>query len=134
MKCYLRLAAPLLLAACVEGAALGVETGLPAGDPGQEALAVRECEIYFAAVRELEAEGRNAPASLTRGCPDAAETAPAVDIAPMISPPPMMSGYPTTLDARMRARGMPDDLADQVAQSKAFWDLVARRDSLVAGF
>ena len=125
--------APLALAACLDAAPVAEDSGLAAGDPGQAELALRECAIYFAAVTALEAEGRTPPARLTRGCPDDA-AARQVDISPMVSPPPMMSGYPTALDARLRARGVPDDLADEIARSKAFWDLVARRDSILAGF
>ncbi len=124
---------PLVLAACLDTAPVGQEPDLPADDPGQAELAFRECAIYFAAAAALEEEDRRVPGSLTRGCPAGAEDS-YVDISPMVSPPPMMSGYPTALDARMRARGMPDDVAEQVARSKAFWDLVARRDSLLAGF
>ena len=129
----LALVAPLLLIACAEMAPIGEEPGLSADDPAQAELTLRECAIYFAAAAQLEAEGRDAPSRLTRGCPAEAEGR-AVDISAMVSPPPMMSGYPTTLDARMRSRGMPSDLADQISRSKAFWDLVARRDSILAGF
>lgn len=133
MKPRLIFVAPLALAACLETAPVAEDSGLAAGDPGLAELTLRECAVYYAASAALEAEGRNAPLRLTRGCPDEA-AARQVDISPMVSPPPMMSGYPTALDARLRARGVPDDLADAISQSKAFWDLVARRDSILAGF
>jgi hypothetical protein len=52
----------------------------------------------------------------------------------MVSVPPVMPGYPQAVYQRILARGIPVDMADDIAKSKAFWDLVARRDSLVAGF
>jgi len=45
-----------------------------------------------------------------------------------------MPGYPQTLYQRILARGIPTDVADDIAKSKAFWDQVAKRDSLLAGF
>jgi len=122
-----------LIAGCAAAPPAGEESGLAPDDPGQAELTLRECAIYFSAAAVLEAEDRAAPARLTRGCPPEAEAA-EVDVSPMVSPPPMMSGYPTALRSRLSARGVPDDLADEISRSKAFWDLVARRDSLIAGF
>ncbi|SFS11184.1 hypothetical protein [Yoonia litorea] len=124
--------APIVLAACSPMSPVDEGLNLAADDPRQIELTFQECAIYFAARDALQAQGRTASSGLTRGCPANASEA-AVDITPMVSPPPMMSGFPTALDARIRARGVPDDLADDVVRSKAFWDLVARRDSILAG-
>lgn len=122
-----------VLAACDQTAAIAPQPDLPADDPRQVELLAAECTIYFAAVTKLEADGRSANGNPTRGCPaDAAGIA--ADINPMISVPPVTPGYPQTLYERMIARGIPADLAGDIAKSKAFWDLVAKRDSLLAGF
>ncbi|MEM8537539.1 MAG: hypothetical protein AAGF56_06730, partial [Pseudomonadota bacterium] len=55
----------------------------------------------------------------------------AADINPMISVPPVTPGYPQTLYDRMLARGIPAAVADDIAMSRAFWNLVARRDTLM---
>lgn len=125
--------AAFLLAACDQATAIAPQPDLPSDDPGQTVLIEAECAIYFAAVAQLEAEGRAPQGNPTRGCPPEA-AARAADINPMVSVPPVMPGYPQTLYDRILARGIPADLADDIAKSKAFWDLVARRDSLLAGF
>lgn len=122
-----------LLAACAQTPAIAPEPALPEDDPRQAQLVAAECALYFAAVAKLEADGRTAAGNPTRGCPpDSAAVS--QDINPMVSYPPLMSGYPQTLYQRIIARGIPEDMADEIAQSKAFWDLVARRDSLLANF
>lgn len=127
------LAAICFLAACDQTAQIPPQPEIPADDPRQAELLDAECAIYFAAVAKLAADGRAANGNPTRGCPqDAASQA--VDINPMVSVPPLMAGYPQALYQRILARGIPNDLADDIAKSKAFWDLVARRDSLIAGF
>lgn len=122
-----------LLAACDQTAAIAPQPDLPPDDPRQSELIAAECAIYFAAVAKLEEQGRAIRGNPTRGCPPEAAAVPQ-DINPMVSFPPMMSGYPQTLYQRITARGIPADMADEIAQSKAFWDLVARRDSLLARF
>ncbi len=126
-------AAAFFLAACDQTAAIPPQPDLPADDPRQAELRDAECAIYFAAKAQLAADGASASGNPTRGCPDEAASQ-AVDINPMVSVPPLMSGYPQTLYQRMVARGIPTDLVDDIAKSKAFWDLVAKRDSLLAGF
>lgn len=122
-----------LLAACDQTAAIAPQPDLPADDPRQAELLAAECTIYFAAVVKLEAEGRAPSGNPSRGCPAEAAGI-AADINPMVSVPSVTPGYPQTLYNRMLARGIPADLADDIAKSKAFWDLVAKRDSLLAGF
>lgn len=122
-----------LLAACDQTAAIAPQPDLPADDPRQAELLAAECTIYFAAVVKLEAEGRTVDGNPTRGCPAEAAGIPA-DINPMVSVPPVTPGYPQTLFDRMVARGIPADLAGDIAKSKAFWDMVAKRDSLLADF
>lgn len=126
--------APVVLAACLDTSAIQVndDPELPQGSAGQAELLERECALYRVVAARLVDEGGTAPRGLTRGCPEGGE-ARALDINPMASPPPLMAGYPETLFQRLQARGVPADLAQTIAQSKAFWDLVARRDSLVAG-
>ena len=126
-------AAVCFLVACDQTSAVAPQPDLPADDPGQAVLIEAECAIYFAAVAQLEAEGRAVQGNPTRGCP-AEAAGRAADINPMVSVPPVMPGYPQTLYQRILARGIPADLADDISKSKAFWDLVARRDSLLAGF
>lgn len=106
---------------------------LPADDPRQAALLSAECTIYFAAVTRLSAEGRDVRGDPTRGCPPEAAAVPA-DINPMVSVPSVTPGYPQVLYDRMIERGIPSDVADDIAKSKAFWDMVAKRDSLLANF
>ena len=65
--------------------------------------------------------------------PEAAR-ARAVEINRRVSVPPVSPGYPETLYLRMIARGIPQDLADDIAKSQAFWNLVAQRDSAVGSF
>jgi hypothetical protein len=127
------LVAMCLLAACDQTAPIAPQPDLPADDPGQAELIAGECAIYFAAVAQLEAEGRDVSGNPTRGCP-AEAAGRAADINAMVSVPPIMPGYPQTLYQRILARGIPTDVADDIAKSKAFWDQVARRDSLLAGF
>jgi hypothetical protein len=122
-----------LLAACDQTPAIAPQPDLPADDPRQAQLIAAECAIYFAAVTKLEAQGTDVSGNPTRGCPPEA-AAVSQDINPMVSFPPMMSGYPQILYQRIVARGIPVATADEIAQSKAFWDLVAKRDSLLAGF
>lgn len=122
-----------LLAACDQTAAIAPQPDLPADDPRQAELLAGECTIYFAAVTRMEADGREVSGNPTRGCPPEAAGVSA-DINAMISVPPVTPGYPQTLYDRMVARGIPVDVADDIAKSKAFWDLVAKRDSLLAGF
>jgi hypothetical protein len=52
----------------------------------------------------------------------------------MVSVPSVTPGYPQTLYDRIIARGIPTDVADEISKSKAFWDMVAKRDSLLADF
>lgn len=119
------------LAACgAQTTAIAVDPALPTGDPRQERLVFNECAIYFAAVAKLRADGRSPNGDPTRGCPaDAASRA--ADINPMVSVPSVSPGFPQELYGRMIARGVPTDLADDISKSKAFWDLVAQRDSAV---
>jgi len=126
-------AAFLFAAACDQTAPIAPQPDLPADDPRQAVLLEAECAIYFAAVQQVEASGGELSGDPTRGCPPEA-AAISMDINPMVSFPPLMSGYPQTLYQRMLSRGIPADAADEIAQSKAFWDLVARRDSLLADF
>ncbi|MFT6074727.1 MAG: hypothetical protein ACJAZ1_001646 [Yoonia sp.] len=127
------LVAVCFLAACDQTSGVAPQPDLPADDPGQAVLIEAECAIYFAAVAQLEVEVRAAQGNPTRGCP-AEAAGRAADINPMVSVPPVMTGYPQELYQRILARGIPVDMADDIAKSKAFWDLVARRDSLLAGF
>lgn len=122
------------LAACGGQTALtSVNPALPTGDPRQERLVFNECAIYFAAVAKLRADGRSPSGDPTRGCPpDAAGRA--ADINPMVSVPSVSPGFPQDLYNRMVARGVPTDLANDISRSKAFWDLVAQRDSALGGF
>ncbi|EBA10571.1 hypothetical protein [Roseobacter sp. CCS2] len=122
-----------ILAACEQTAPIAPQPDLPADDPRQVQLLAAECTIYFAAVTKLEAEGRTVSGNPTRGCPPEAAGVSA-DINAMVSVPPVTPGYPQTMYDRMIARGIPVDLADEISKSKAFWDLVARRDSLLADF
>lgn len=123
-----------LLAGCGAQAPLtSVDPALPTDDPRQERLVFNECAIYFAAVEKLRAEGRSANGDPTRGCPAEAAARP-TDLNPMISVPSVSPGFPQELYGRMIARGIPTDLADEIAQSKAFWDLVAFRDSAIGTF
>lgn len=117
-----------LLAACDQTAPIGGDPDLPLDDPHQAGLVMRECAIYFAAAQRLAGEGRSADGNMTAGCPEEARARPA-DINAMVSVPPVTPGYPETLYQRMIARGMPVDVADDVAKSRAFWNLVAARDS-----
>ncbi len=122
-----------LLAACDQTAVIPPQPDLPADDPRQAQLLAAECTIYFAAQLKLESEGRAISGNPTRGCPPEAASIPA-DINAMVSVPPVTPGYPQTLYDRMIARGIPADVVDEISKSKAFWDLVAKRDSLLAGF
>ena len=122
-----------LLAACDQTAPIAPQPDLPADDPRQAQLLEAECTIYFAAVTKLEADGRDVNGNPTRGCPPEAAGV-AADINAMVSVPPVTPGYPQTLYDRMIARGIPSDVAEDISKSKAFWDLVAKRDSLLADF
>ncbi len=122
-----------LLAACDQTAAIAPQPDLPPDDPRQAELLKAECTIYFAAVAKLEADGRAVDGNPTRGCPPEAAGVSA-DINAMVSVPPVTQGYPQTLYDRMVARGIPTDVADDISKSRAFWNLVAKRDSLLAGF
>ncbi|MCK0094573.1 hypothetical protein MWU60_03230 [Yoonia sp. F2084L] len=122
-----------LLAACDQTAAIAPQPDLPPDDPRQAELLKAECTIYFAAVAKLEADGREVDGNPTRGCPPEAAGVSA-DINAMVSVPPVTQGYPQTLYDRMIARGIPTDVADDISKSRAFWNLVAKRDSLLAGF
>lgn len=122
-----------LLAACEQTAPIAPQPDLPADDPRQAQLLAAECTIYFAAVTKLEAEGREVSGNPTRGCPPEAAGVSA-DINAMVSVPSVTPGYPQTLYDRIIARGIPTDMADEISKSKAFWDMVARRDSLLADF
>lgn len=123
----------LLVTACDQTPAITADPNLPLDDPAQETLVISECAIYFAAVQKLESEGRSANGNPTRDCPDVARGR-AADINPRVSVPPVSPGYPETLYQRMIARGIPQDLADDIAKSQAFWNLVAQRDSAVGSF
>ena len=127
------LAALLFVAACDQTAPIAPQPDLPSDDPRQAELLTAECAIYYAAVAQVTAEGGSLRGNPTRGCPPEA-AASAADINPMVSVPPVMPGYPQALYQRMLARGIPVALADDIAKSKAFWDLVAQRDSLLADF
>ena len=122
-----------LLAACDQTPPIVVEDNLPADDPRQQALVISECGIYYAAVAKLEQAGQAANGNPTKDCPIEAR-AKAADINPMVSVPPVTPGYPETLYQRMIARGIPTAMADDISKSKAFWDLVAQRDSAYASF
>ena len=119
-----------LLAACATTAPIPPQPDLPADDPRQEQLLTSECAIYYAAVAQLEADGRSPDGNPTRGCPEGAAAIPA-DINAMVSVPPVTPGYPLTLYNRMLERGIPTDVADDIARSRAFWNLVAKRDTLM---
>ena len=129
----LSLLALTLLAACEQTAPIAPQPDLPADDPRQAQLLSAECTIYFAAVTKLEADGREVSGNPTRGCPPEAAGVSA-DINAMVSVPSVTPGYPQTLYDRIVARGIPTDVADEISKSKAFWDLVAKRDSLLADF
>ncbi len=122
-----------LLAACDQTSPIAPQPDLPTDDPRQAVLLSSECAIYFAAVAQLEADGRDVDGDPTRGCPAEAAARPA-DINAMVSVPSITPGYPETLYQRMLSRGIPADLADEIAKSRAFWNLVAQRDSLLADF
>ncbi len=126
-------AAISIISACDQTPAIEGDPNLPLDDPRQEALVISECAIYFAAVQKLESDGRSAAGNPTRNCPDAARGRSA-DINPRVSVPPVSPGYPETLYLRMIARGIPQDLADEISKSQAFWNLVAQRDSAVGSF
>lgn len=121
------------VAACDQTPAIQGDPNLPLDDPRQAALVLSECAIYFAALQQLESEGRSASGNPTRDCP-AEAAGRAADINPRVSVPPVSPGYPETLYQRMIARGLPVDLADDIAKSQAFWNLVAQRDSAVGTF
>ena len=123
----------VIAAGCDQTAAIAPQPDFAADDPRQQVLLTAECAIYFAAVTKLASQGRDTSGNPTRGCPPEAASV-SQDINAMVSFPPMMSGYPQTLYQRILDRGIPRDMADEIAQSKAFWDLVARRDSLLADF
>lgn len=120
----------MTVAGCEQGAPIAADPDLPTDDPRQASLVFSECAIYFAAVTKLESDGRSPNGNPTAGCPDAARGQ-AADINPMVSVPPVTPGYPETLYQRMIARGLPVDLADDIAKSRAFWNLVAQRDSVL---
>lgn len=122
-----------LLAACEQTAPIAPQPDLPPDDPRQAALLSSECTIYFAAVARMEADGTPVSGNPTRGCPPEAAGVSA-DINAMISVPSVTGGYPQTLYDRMLSRGIPVEVADDISRSKAFWDLVAKRDSLLADF
>lgn len=126
-------AALTALTACDQTPAIQAQPDLPLDDPRQDALVISECAIYFAALQQLESEGRSASGNPTRDCPDVARGQ-AADINPRVAVPPISEGYPTTLYNRMIARGLPVDLADDIAKSQAFWNLVAQRDSALTTF
>ncbi|WP_322892447.1 MULTISPECIES: hypothetical protein [unclassified Yoonia] len=122
------------LAACgAQTPPMAADPALPTGDPRQERLVFNECAIYFAAVAKLQADGLAPNGDPTRGCPADAASRPA-DINPMVSVPSVSPGFPQDLYNRMIARGIPTDLATDISRSKAFWDLVAQRDSAVGSF
>ena len=107
------LAASILLSGCVSGPVVT--------DPqAQQGLVTRECAIYVAAERRLQAEGRPVT-GLSEGCP--------AGIAPGNIQPTGVAGQATAfseiLFRRMIARGMPSDLAGEISTSQAFRDLVA---------
>lgn len=122
-----------LLAACDQTPPIVVEDNLPVDDPRQQALVLSECAIYFAAVTKIEADGGTVAGNPIKDCPVEAR-ARAADINPMVSVPPVTPGYPETLYQRMVARGIPAAMAADISKSKAFWDLVAQRDSAYANF
>ena len=122
-----------LLAACEQTAPITPQPDLPSDDPRQEQLLFSECTIYFAAVTRMEAEGLEVSGNPTNGCPPEAAGVP-TDINAMISVPSVTAGYPQTLYDRMLARGIPSEIVDDISKSKAFCDLVAKRDSLLADF
>jgi hypothetical protein len=123
----------VFIAACEQTPMITPQVDDDLNTAGQAELLTGECAIYFAAVARLEAEGRAVTGNPTRGCPEQAAGI-AADINAMVSVPPVMPGYPQTLYQRIIARGIPSDVADDISKSKAFWDLVAKRDSLLAGF
>ena len=122
-----------LLAGCDQTPPIVVEDNLPMDDPRQASLVVSECAIYYAAVAKLARDGDAPNGNPTKDCPVSAQSR-AADINPMVSVPPVTPGYPQTLYQRMIARGIPSAMADDIAKSKAFWDLVAQRDSAYATF
>ncbi|KJZ20225.1 hypothetical protein TW80_05180 [Loktanella sp. S4079] len=122
-----------VLAACDQTPPIVVEDNLPVDDPRQQALVMSECAIYYAAVTKSAEAGQALSGNPTKDCPIEAR-ARAADINPMVSVPPVTPGYPETLYQRMIARGVPVAMADDIAKSKAFWDLVAQRDSAYADF
>jgi hypothetical protein len=110
--------ASLLLAATT---AACVSTGGIVTDPqDQQALVVQECAIYVAAEQRLAAEGRPV-AGLTDGCPAGAAPGDiaATGVAGSATP------FSEILFRRMIARGVPNDLANEISTSAAFKNLVA---------
>lgn len=102
-----------LLGACVGGPVV-------TDSAAQQTLVVKECAIYLAAEQQLDAEGRGMGGSLSAGCPDGVTPGniSATGVAGQAT------GFSDILFRRMIARGMPQDLAVQVATSPAFKDLV----------
>jgi len=93
-----------------------------------------ECAIYFAAVETLRADGRKPTGNPTPWPVPAESAAPPRRYQPDGQRASRIARLPQELYGRMIARGVPSDLADDIARSKAFWDLVAFRDSLIADF
>ena len=116
----------LKLAATVAAAMLGTtaltQTNLiPAGLDFE--LYDKECAVYFAAARVLEAQGVKASAAMTVGCPESASSIP-VDIVRQEESARFTNSVAGEIFQRMIARGMPETLARNVAMSPAFAELV----------
>ncbi len=99
---------------------------VPVDDKARQALVDRECALYFAVTKEMAARGLPEVQSLVSGCKS---TDLVVDIKPMEPPPQITSRFGTQVYDRMKARGMPTDIADEVRKSRAFVDVVSRSDA-----
>ena len=98
-------------------------------DQTKAALVESECAIYFAVLTKLANEDRQANGNIAEGCPSAAIDIVA-DIEPRNQSRQIESRYGTILYQRMIARGMPKDIADEVAKSNAFFDIVQDTDTV----
>lgn len=105
------------------GAGLFLFTACSTLTPQQQgAVQARECSIYFTIVGYLRDTGREAPASITQGCPERFNS-----IADMASVDEANRPRGATADrlyGQMLSRGVPQDVADVVRRSYAFREWV----------
>ncbi|MGB7287113.1 MAG: hypothetical protein WBC71_09300 [Salaquimonas sp.] len=92
-------------------------------------LVEQECAVYFAVLAKMQNEGRTARGNLTEGCPSSAQGIQA-SISPTNPPRLLDSRFDRIIYQRMIARGMPEDLADQVRTSQSFYNLVELSDQV----